>query len=100
MAKVPARPRRESISDAVEEDTSISPPELDTHLYKIVFRRVRPSTADNAPKQKMFITFGVTEDEAIDRIWNAYGGSSFQKDFSREQASAELVLGDIVKIGG
>jgi hypothetical protein len=98
MAKVqvPARPRRDSISDAPEEATEV----LDTHLYKIVFRRVRPSTADNAPKQKMFITFGVTEDEAIDRIWNAYGGSSFQKDFSREQASAELVLGDIVKIGG
>lgn len=51
-------------------------------------------------RTKVYLTFGLSEDEAIDRIWDTFKGTTFQKEYQRDGASAELVIGKILKIGG
>lgn len=82
---------------SVEPETEFNVDEI--QLFKITFRRHPPITA-NQIRQRIFITFGIDETDAIDRIWHTFKRTSFQTEFSRESASAELVIGRVLKIGG
>lgn len=71
----------------------------DVQLFKVTFRR-KPPVIGNQPRQRMYLTYGITEDNAIDRIWNTFKGTSFHREFERDTASAEMVIGKIYKMGG
>ena len=69
------------------------------HLYRITFSRP-PKERELSGRIKAFITFGTSEEDAVERIWTAYQGSSFTKEFNREVVKIDFILGDILKIGG
>lgn len=94
-----------AVSDETEEveteDTMPADQEgLPPQLFKVSFRRLPQSVRELATRSRVYMTWGVTEEDAITRIWNAYSGSSFQKEFSRDNASAEIVIGGVYKIAG
>jgi hypothetical protein len=81
-----------------EEEPELS--DLDhVHLYKLTFRRMPRSPKELTSRTKQFVTFGTSEQDAIERVWQAYKGSSFTTDFERETATAEFILGGVFRWG-
>lgn len=68
------------------------------HLYRVTCRR--SPTDGLGSRTKTFITFGTSEDDAKERIWQAYAGSSFAAEYSQEMAAADVILGKVMKLGG
>ena len=71
----------------------------DVQMFRITFRR-KPPVMPNQVRTKVYLTFGLTEQDAIERVWDTFKGTSFQTDFHTDDATAELVIGKILKIGG
>jgi hypothetical protein len=68
-------------------------------LFKVAFTRP-PRDREVTNRVRTYVTIGSDEQDAIDRIWDAYAGSSFQTEWDHASARAEFQLGDILKIGG
>jgi len=84
-----------SAEPEVEETFSLD----DVQMFRITFRR-KPPVMPNQARTKVYLTFGLTERDAVARVWDTFRGTSFQTDFHTEDATAELVIGRILKIGG
>lgn len=84
---------KKMVGSVVEEE------EVRMHLYRVVFRRTTDGPAGGS-RTRTYVTFGMSEEDAIARVWDAYHGSKFQEEFSAARSVAELVLGDIMKVGG
>ena len=92
MALKTPRPRARVLEDDEEVDTEST----EMHLYKVTFK----SVGSLSGKSRAFVTFGTSEEDAVDRIWGAYKGSSFSRDYDRAGAYAEFILGGILRVGG
>jgi hypothetical protein len=82
--------------EEVEDDVESG----DVYLYKVTFKKTPPFSASNPARVKVFITFGTSETDARDRVWNAFKGSSFHREFNLENALVDFIFGGVLKIAG
>ena len=82
--------------EEVEDDVESG----EVYLYKVTFKKTPPFSATNPARVKVFITFGTDEDDAKNRVWNAFRGSSFHREFNLENALVDFIFGGVLKIAG